>query len=132
MGVDEVGLEGRRRWSVCGLDCGGCDLRRLPTDNLAANRIISWFQEMGWLSEREGLAEVINRGVYCRGCRGERTVHWSADCWILRCCVDERRLDFCYQCDDFPCERLATRAAGNERYAAGLCQLHALREAESG
>ena len=92
--------------AACGLDCGTCDIRLAPTDSQAARRLVAWFQEMGWLEEQEGIAEAVERGMYCKGCRGDRSTHWSADCWILHCCVDERGLAFCHECARFPCERL--------------------------
>ena len=54
----------------------------------------------------EGITEVIEQGMYCRGCRGDRSLHWSPDCPILLCCVDERHLEHCAQCKDFLCETL--------------------------
>jgi len=56
-------------------------------------------------------------------------VHWSADCWILKCCVDDKGLQFCYQCDGFPCERLSGRANESKRYDQALYRLHRMREA---
>ena len=49
---------------------------------------------------------MIEQGMYCRGCRGDRSLHWSPDCPILLCCVDERHLEHCAQCKDFLCETL--------------------------
>jgi len=108
---------------VCGLDCGDCDLRKAPTDAEAAERVVAWFREEGWLQTGEGMSEVIERSMYCKGCRGDRSVHWSPDCWILQCCVDEKGLEFCYECDVFPCERLEKRAGESPRYAEALNRL---------
>jgi hypothetical protein len=92
--------------AVCGLDCGTCEIRRAPDDPEAARVVVAWFHEMGWLEESEGIAEVIERGMYCTGCRGDRSVHWSPDCPLLHCCVDEKHLEHCGQCSEFVCERL--------------------------
>ena len=43
--------------AVCGLDCGGCDIRLVPTDAQAAERVVAWFHEMAWLQAGEGVAE---------------------------------------------------------------------------
>jgi hypothetical protein len=112
--------------AVCGLDCGGCDIRLLPTDSQAAQRVLDWFRQMEWLQEGEGIAEAIERRMYCQGCRGDRTVHWSADCWILHCCVDERGLTSCHECPVFPCERLTQWAEQNTRYTQALRRLQAM------
>lgn len=61
---------------------------------------------MGWLEEGEGIAEVIKRGMYCKGCRGDRSIHWSPECPLLICCVDENGLEHCAQCDEFICDKL--------------------------
>ncbi|HSJ59381.1 MAG TPA: DUF3795 domain-containing protein [Anaerolineae bacterium] len=113
--------------AACGLDCGGCDIRLLPLDPDAAARVVAWFHEMKWLPEGEGVDEAIARGMYCRGCHGDRTVHWSADCAILICCVDERGLELCSECKEFPCALLTDRAETNAQYARGLQRLQALR-----
>jgi hypothetical protein len=75
----------------------------------------------------EGVDEIIGRGMYCQGCRGDRAVHWSADCPILVCCVDERGLQSCSACDAFPCARLTDRARENARYTAALQRLEEMR-----
>jgi hypothetical protein len=83
---------------ACGLDCTPCSIRQIPLDADAAGDAIRWYKQMGWLKESDGVAEAVERGMYCHGCQGDRTVHWSADCKILLCCVDERHLTHCGQC----------------------------------
>ena len=112
--------------AVCGLDCAGCDIRKVPTDTAAAQRVLEWFRSMDWLQEGEGVPEIIERRMYCCGCHGDRTLHWSADCWILQCCVDEKGLSFCYECESFPCARLvewSTQNAGYTKALERLCTL---------
>ena len=76
--------------AACGLDCGPCEIRLAPEDEAAARVVVDWFRSQGWLAEGEGMAQVLERKMYCTGCLGSRETHWSADCWILHCCVDER------------------------------------------
>ena len=38
----------------------------------------------------------------CKGCRNEQCKLYK-DCWIRRC-HQEKQIDFCYQCDEFPCD----------------------------
>ena len=93
--------------AACGLDCGPCPIRRIPLDADATEQMIGWFREMGWLEESEGVAEAIERGMYCRGCQGDRATHWSGNCEILLCCVDERDQQHCGQCAELmSCEKL--------------------------
>lgn len=113
--------------AVCGLDCGACDIRRAPFDEEAARAVVTWYREQGWLEEDEGLEQALSRGMYCMGCHGERSLHWSPDCWILQCCVDDRGLQHCSECDVFPCERLREWAGENDGYAQALQRLQRMR-----
>jgi hypothetical protein len=114
--------------AVCGLDCGPCAIRKAPSDPEAAKRLITWFKKEGWLKESEGIDEIIKRGIYCKGCKGDRAVHWSADCWILKCCVDEKEHEFCYDCRVFPCDQLSEWAKQNDRYGKALDRLKELQK----
>lgn len=109
--------------AACGLDCGSCDIRKLPFDLEAAERVVEWFKRQGWLKEHEGREEVLERSMYCKSCHGDRSVHWSADCWILKCCVDDKGLRFCFECESFPCERLVEWSKQNDHYAQALQRL---------
>jgi hypothetical protein len=97
--------------AACGLDCGACDIRRAPTDPEAAQRIVAWFHKMEWLEADEGIAEIIERGMVCQGCRGDRSLHWSPDCPLLICCVDKKHLEHCARCDEFVCAKLQAFAS---------------------
>ena len=114
--------------AICGLDCGSCDIRKAPHDAEAGQRIVAWFKKEGWLKEDEGINEVIERRMYCKGCRGDRAVHWSPDCWILKCCVDDKGHKFCYQCSTFPCERLSEWAKQGDNYCHALDRLKEMKE----
>jgi hypothetical protein len=115
--------------AVCGLDCGSCEIRLAPENPEAARIVVAWFQEMGWLDESEGIAEVIEREMYCTGCRGDRSVHWSPDCPLLICCVDEKHLEHCAQCDEFVCEKLEAFATdGQTRHREAVERLRKIAE----
>jgi hypothetical protein len=112
--------------AACGLDCSRCEIRRAPFDEDAAASVVAWYREQGWLEEDEGMAVVLERNMYCCGCLEDRTAHWSPDCWILQCCVDDRDLENCAWCPDFACERLKEWAAQNQGYAQALERLREL------
>ena len=114
--------------AVCGLDCSPCEIRTAPNEPDAAQRLVAWFKKEGWLKENEGMNEVIERRMYCSGCRGDRSVHWSSDCWILKCCVDDKGHEFCYECGMFPCERLSEWAKQNDDYNQALQRLKKMKE----
>jgi len=81
---------------------------------------------MGWLKEGEGVAEAVARNMVCQGCHGDRAKHWSADCWILQCCVDQRGLGHCHECAEFPCVRLVGWSEQNASYGRALERLRQL------
>jgi hypothetical protein len=102
--------------AACGLDCGPCTIRRIPIDADAAETEIAWFKEMGWLQVNEGVAEAIEKKMYCSGCQGDRSTHWSADCAIMLCCVDEKQYRHCGECSELMgCETL--EAFANDEHA---------------
>jgi hypothetical protein len=88
---------------------------------------------MGWLKADEGKAEILERRMYCNGCKGDRSVHWSVNddgtvsCWILECCVDRKGLEFCSQCGEFPCDRLTEWSKENDGYGAAFARLQSMR-----
>lgn len=91
--------------SVCGIICNSCPLLNLPYDEASGKEVLEWFQSEGWYRDEQTVSEIINNGDYCEGCRSDRAkIHWSPDCPLLICCIDERNLDNCSECRDFPCK----------------------------
>ncbi len=80
----------------CGLDCFNC-LMYLASENEELRTKIS-----------ENLGIPFEQAV-CRGCRGETGkpgfLGWNEPCNVYRC-ITRRKLDFCYECSDFPCDHL--------------------------
>jgi hypothetical protein len=108
---------GAEMLAACGLDCGPCPIRRIPFDAEAAAKMVAWFRQMGWLEEAEGVAEAVERGMYCNGCQGDRSVHWSDNCEILLCCVDEKHQQHCGQCSELmSCDKLEAFASGGDAH----------------
>jgi hypothetical protein len=116
-----------RQIAACGLDCGSCEILRVPTDPEATRSVTDWFRRMGWIGEGEGVEDVVRKAPYCLGCRGDRSVHWSSDCWILKCCVDDKVLDHCSECDEFPCEKLSEWSKKNEGYSRAFERMKRMR-----
>jgi hypothetical protein len=106
---------------ACGLDCEQCDIRWASDDPELARTIADWLKQH-WSPQ------VKSEDVHCSGCKGDRAKHWSADCWILQCCVDRKGLEFCYQCQDFPCSGLEEWAKGDKRYEKALSRLKKMKE----
>jgi predicted RNA-binding Zn-ribbon protein involved in translation (DUF1610 family) len=75
--------------AYCGLYCGACPM-------MIAHQS----------GELEAFAERIGReveDVRCFGCKSDRVASFCATC-ELRQCAGDKGYDFCYQCDELPCE----------------------------
>jgi len=106
--------------AACGLNCSECDIFRAPNNPEIAQEIVDWFK-------KEKDTEVKIEDIRCLGCKGDRKKHWSPDCWILKCCVDKKGLEFCNQCADFPCEKLDQWAKGSKGYEEALNRLKEMK-----
>jgi len=114
--------------SACGLNCVECDLYKLPTDKDIQARFIPWFKEQGWLSEDEGIEEIISKKMYCKGCSVDKDVFWSDGCKLAICCKNEKRLTHCAECDEFSCDKLVEWSNSDEKYAQAYAYLVELRK----
>lgn len=89
----------------CGLDCFNCELYvENLTDKLA-----------GLIHEKLGVPE---HEISCQGCRQQDGKHFhlgSKGCATLDC-IKKKGVDFCCNCDDFPCAFLAPTADGAAKY----------------
>ena len=80
----------------CGLDCFNCPL-------YLANGNESW---------REAIAKKLNipkSKAYCPGCRavkGAPVCHGMDEPCLVYRCIEEKGHEFCFECDEFPCDRL--------------------------
>lgn len=78
----------------CGLYCGACPAYRAISDAALAERLA---QAMGRPVE----------DVTCRGCRAQEGEIMGLPLCDTYTCIQQRKLEFCYQCPDFPCLKLA-------------------------
>ncbi len=106
--------------AVCGIICSKCDMFQATNNLEIAKNIVDWFK-------KERNEDVKLEDIHCSGCKGDRTKNWSADCWILQCCVDEKSLEFCCECDTFPCEKLVQWSKGCEGYGIALNRLKEMK-----
>ncbi len=105
---------------ACGINCGNCDIRLAPGNKEIAGRLAKGFSEKGIIPDATPYM------FRCGGCRGDKENHWSANCWILKCCVDEKGYDNCSRCSDFPCSKLEEWSTQNERYVKAMNRLESL------
>ena len=78
----------------CGLDCARCPIYLATTDRVLAERIAQ--------SEGRPVEE-----IHCAGCRVDLSQSWVPNCATYECCVNQKGLGFCYECEDFPCPKIA-------------------------
>lgn len=87
----------RKLITPCGLYCGRCPLYLARTDALLRKR----------MAEAQGVEEI--KLELCAGCKtleGKVPVLNSPVCAPYTC-VTSKNLEFCYECPDFPCLKLA-------------------------
>ena len=91
--------EERALISPCGLHCGHCPLYQARADEVLRKKI----------AERQGIP--IEKVLVCNGCRPSQgkvpSLGGNSACDTFVCAVNERGIEFCYECDDFPCLKLA-------------------------
>ncbi len=91
--------EERALISPCGLYCGGCPLYVARTDEALRKRIA------------EGQGIPVEQVLLCAGCQpSQGRVSASGGesiCDTYACAVDDKKVEFCYECEDFPCLKLA-------------------------
>ena len=107
--------------AVCGIICSKCDMYEATYNPEIAKNIADWFK-------KERNEDVKPEDIHCTGCKGDRSTHWSADCWILQCCVDQKGLEYCNECDVFPCGKLVEWSKGCEGYGKALSRLKEMRK----
>jgi hypothetical protein len=64
----------------------------------------------------------------CQRCRGPVEHHWCGNCPMLTCARDKGHR-YCFECDDFPCQKLQAFADdGHEHHRLTLQNLMAMKE----
>ena len=80
----------------CGLDCFNCPMHKAVTNEQIREQIS---KAMGIPPDK----------AQCPGCRQEKGtigfLSMTEPCNVYRC-TDEKNIDFCHECKDFPCDHL--------------------------
>jgi len=106
--------------AICGLNCGECDIYLAPTNPVIAKKLIKRFEGM-W-------KDVKATDFHCSTCRGDKAKCWTEECWIRDCCVISKKLEFCYECKEFPCKKLIEWSKQSENYAKALQNLKNMKK----
>jgi hypothetical protein len=83
----------------CGIYCGACRRYLAGTDKALREQI----------AEERGVP--VEEVYVCAGCRPMRgrvkMAGGEPACDTYACAVNDKKVEFCYQCQDFPCPKLA-------------------------
>lgn len=104
--------------SCCGMYyCAFCDCHR-GTIVEAAKSLLAFAERYGSLKLianannacsydefLKGLTWLASQDKPCKGCRFGGGWSWWPDCPVRDCCI-QKEVDFCFQCKDFPCEKM--------------------------
>jgi len=74
--------------SYCGLYCGACPILAATVNGEVEAKAAAW--------------EMAAADIVCGGCKSKVVAGVCTDC-IMRLCAQDRGLDFCVECDDYPC-----------------------------
>ena len=88
--------------AYCGIDCFNCEVYK---DNITPE-----FQQH--------LASVTGRKaeeITCEGCKISGCIFTNGTC-ETKSCIMAKNLDFCHECDEFPCSKLMPVKDGAEKY----------------
>lgn len=96
------------RLAACGVDCAECAQYKVVTnqDVQAAELLVEWFRERGWIGQDEGAEAVIKKAPLCKGCWDiTEDCFWRCGCGKrdFRVCRSEKQVRYCEECDEFPC-----------------------------
>jgi hypothetical protein len=115
-----MNMKNLKKISVCGLICTDCDIYKAQSNPKIAKNLVIRFNGM-WENARA-------EDFHCGGCRGPENERWSPDCWIRECCVQNKNLQYCYECSDFPCQKLQEWSDQGKRYKEALNRLKNLKD----
>lgn len=98
----------------CGIDCVNCEL----------------YEKNNRVDVLERVAKITGKTIEelkCKGCRLQGGCTMHENCETLAC-VQDKEVNFCFDCNDFPCKRLQPMKEGADRYphnlkVYNLCQI---------
>ena len=76
--------------SPCGLNCHECNLQNAGHDWGAAESLVGWFRQRGWIQPHEDADEIMKKAPFCTGCRSSEGPHFCGSCAMKNCCMGQR------------------------------------------
>jgi hypothetical protein len=91
----------KEKIGFCGLYCGCCTMYRAYHDNNP--KLLKEAPKN--FRQRFDLENATVDSIACDGCRSSKPLDYCEACEI-RNCAQQKRLKWCFECDEFPCQRL--------------------------
>jgi hypothetical protein len=102
---------------VCGLYCGNCSIFRAYNDN-----------DLETLEKIANAFNITIEKIKCQGCRVDEAGNWNEDCGIRKCAKD-KGLNFCFECEDYPCEIIQEFAESHRSHKVIIENAKRIKEA---
>ena len=116
---DQYNLKPLDLIAYCGLNCAECNIYLATSDSEIANKLVEAFQGK-W-------ENVKVDDFHCGTCRNVIKDCWTEECWI-RDCSHKKKVEYCYECVEFPCSKLKDWSGTNRRYKDALNNLKAMKK----
>ena len=116
------------KMAACGIDCASCASYKATVENdvKSAELLVNWYRGQGWIGKDEGAEAVLKKNPLCKSC-------WNVteDCFFkcgcgqkdFRVCCNERHINHCGECGDFPCAEYMEFAGDLEHYQKAMANL---------
>lgn len=109
------GKKKRELPGICGVYCGACETYCACNDKDPT--LVDWEAKMGMPASE----------IYCKGCGSDLVNEWCGRC-RFRKCTAKKGVEFCFECKDFPCEKLVDFGKTRSHGALGLRNFKQLRK----
>jgi hypothetical protein len=122
------------KMAACGVDCIECGQYKVTTeyDLKAAESLVEWFRSQGWIGKNENAEAVIKKAPLCKGCWDITDVFWhlSGSCGNcgFRICCEEKQLNHCGECGEYPCEKYSGWVDIHETHKKAMEHLLSLKQ----
>lgn len=127
----------KHKLAACGVDCNECASFKVTIEHdlKAAELIVEWFREQGWIEKEEGAEAVMSKAPICSGCWDKTDVFWKGsgscgNCGFRSCC-EEKNLNHCGECNKYPCGKYDGFTEGNEGHKKAMQYLLSLKSMDN-
>ncbi|MCL2499706.1 MAG: DUF3795 domain-containing protein [Defluviitaleaceae bacterium] len=118
-------MNDKYKTAACGVDCNACAQYKVTInhDLEAAELLVEWFKSQGWIGENEGAEAVMKKSPLCKGCWNiTDDCFWKCGCGEIdfRICCNEKQINHCGECNDFPCSHYKEWASWHESHQKAM------------